>query len=255
MAALLTAVLLAMHAAVPHGLESKVVLQTSSNPVRKVVTMLQSMHKKITQEGEREQELYDKFMCYCKTYSDIKLQEAIASDKSKIDELTSAIKAAKGHLAQLGADLTKAKEELAAAKGAIAEATAIREKEGAAFTKSSTEDKTNIAAIEKAIAAIKKGTGAEFIQTGDAKDLQRLVSKQEMDEEDKHEVIAFLSQEEGSPGSDAIVGILANMLDMMKKNLADSTAAEDEAVSEYEQLMTAKEKEVKALMLAIEKKN
>jgi septal ring factor EnvC (AmiA/AmiB activator) len=254
MAALLTAVLLAMHAGMPHGLESRVVLQTTSNPVRKVVTMLQSMHKKITQEGEREKELYDKFMCYCKTYSDIKLQEAIASDKSKIDELTSAIQAAKGHLAQLGADLKKAKEEMAAAKSAIAEATAIREKEGAAYTKSSTEDKTNIAAIEKAIAAIKKGTGAEFIQTVDAKDLQGLVSKQEMDEEDKHELMAFLSQEEGSPGSDAIVGILANMLDMMKKNLADSTAAEEEAVSEYEQLMAAKEKEVKALMLAIEKK-
>lgn len=37
------------------------------NPIRKVVTMLQSMTKKVEAEGEKEQELYHKFMCYCKT--------------------------------------------------------------------------------------------------------------------------------------------------------------------------------------------
>eukprot|EP00446_Apocalathium_sp_SHHI-4_P002066 CAMPEP_0177189076 /NCGR_PEP_ID=MMETSP0367-20130122/20072_1 /TAXON_ID=447022 ORGANISM="Scrippsiella hangoei-like, Strain SHHI-4" /NCGR_SAMPLE_ID=MMETSP0367 /ASSEMBLY_ACC=CAM_ASM_000362 /LENGTH=80 /DNA_ID=CAMNT_0018636583 /DNA_START=61 /DNA_END=300 /DNA_ORIENTATION=- len=37
------------------------------NPIRRVVTMLQGMQTKIVEEGKRDQELYDKFMCYCTT--------------------------------------------------------------------------------------------------------------------------------------------------------------------------------------------
>jgi cytochrome c5 len=36
------------------------------NPIRKVVNMLQAMQKKVEAEGEKEKELFDKFMCYCK---------------------------------------------------------------------------------------------------------------------------------------------------------------------------------------------
>ena len=35
----------------------------AANPIRNVVTMLQTMQKKVEAEGEREQELFDKFMC------------------------------------------------------------------------------------------------------------------------------------------------------------------------------------------------
>jgi hypothetical protein len=34
----------------------------AANPIRKVVTMLQMMQKKVEQEGEKEKELFDKFM-------------------------------------------------------------------------------------------------------------------------------------------------------------------------------------------------
>jgi hypothetical protein len=40
--------------------------QVAANPIRKVVTMLQAMEKKVTAEGEKETELFEKFMCYCK---------------------------------------------------------------------------------------------------------------------------------------------------------------------------------------------
>ena len=36
----------------------------TANPIRKVVTMLQSLQKKVAAEGEKEQELFDKFMCW-----------------------------------------------------------------------------------------------------------------------------------------------------------------------------------------------
>ena len=39
---------------------------TAANPIRKVVTMLQNMQTKVTEEGKKEQDLFEKFMCYCK---------------------------------------------------------------------------------------------------------------------------------------------------------------------------------------------
>eukprot|EP00420_Gonyaulax_spinifera_P018603 CAMPEP_0197906656 /NCGR_PEP_ID=MMETSP1439-20131203/63168_1 /TAXON_ID=66791 /ORGANISM="Gonyaulax spinifera, Strain CCMP409" /LENGTH=71 /DNA_ID=CAMNT_0043528031 /DNA_START=57 /DNA_END=269 /DNA_ORIENTATION=- len=38
-----------------------------ANPIRRVVTMLQDMQRKVGAEGRKEEALYDKFMCYCKT--------------------------------------------------------------------------------------------------------------------------------------------------------------------------------------------
>ena len=38
----------------------------SGNPIRKVVSMMERMGKKIEEEGKHEEDLYDKFKCYCK---------------------------------------------------------------------------------------------------------------------------------------------------------------------------------------------
>merc|ERR1719301_325907 len=66
---------------------------TTANPVRKVVTMLQMMMNKIEKEAKAEQELYDKFMCYCKT-ADTDLSKAIEEANTKIPQLQSDIKTA-----------------------------------------------------------------------------------------------------------------------------------------------------------------
>merc|ERR550514_805880 len=70
------------------------------NPIRKVVTMLQNMQKKVEAEGKKEEELFEKFMCYCKGGKE-QLLATIDLNKKKIDELTSSIKASEGEKAQL----------------------------------------------------------------------------------------------------------------------------------------------------------
>ena len=77
-----------------------------------------------------------------------------------------------GQLGQLKEDLKKAQTDRAAAKTAIAEAIAIREKEAAEFATLSSELKTNIAAIGKAVAALQKGAGGAFLQTAAASTLK-----------------------------------------------------------------------------------
>jgi len=62
MAPKITCLLLAAGATLAHGSA----VEVTANPIRKVVGMLQAMQTKITAEGAKEQELFDKFMCYCK---------------------------------------------------------------------------------------------------------------------------------------------------------------------------------------------
>merc|ERR1719161_1630472 len=57
--------------------------EAQANPIRKVVNMLQMMSKKITAEGKKEDELFDKFMCYCKTGGST-LGTSIAEAEAKV---------------------------------------------------------------------------------------------------------------------------------------------------------------------------
>merc|ERR1719169_153897 len=108
----------------------------AANPIRKVVTMLQMMQKKIIEEGKKAEELYDKFMCYCETG---------AAALEKIPQLEAAIKEHGAMVEQLKTDVEQHKTDREAAKEAIAEAKALREKEGGAFAAESAELKSNIA--------------------------------------------------------------------------------------------------------------
>jgi len=228
----------------------------SANPIRKVVNMLQMMQKKVAAEGEKEKDLFEKFMCYCKT-SGGDLGKSIAAAEDKIPKLGAAIKEAEAKHAQLIADIKKAKEDRAAAKKSMSEASAIREKEAAAFAAQKAEDDTNIAALEKAIPAIEKGMGASFLQTGTAQVLRKLMIDQDMADSDRQEVMAFLSNTQSSeyaPASGEIVGILKQLHETMVKDLKEETAAEDAAIKSFKEMIASKEKEVGALGKSIEDK-
>ena len=87
----------------------------------KVVNLLQAMQKKVTAEGEKEKELYDKFMCYCKG-SGGELSSTISAAETKVPALGSDIEAAEGKLAQLKEELKQAQVDRSAAKQAISKA-------------------------------------------------------------------------------------------------------------------------------------
>jgi chromosome segregation ATPase len=136
-------------------------LLVSVNPIRRVVTMLQSMQKKVAEEGEKEKALFEKFMCYCKN-GEGQLSASIASATNTNEQLESSIKETDATLKQMKADLKTAQTDRADAKAAVAKATALREKEAAAYAKESGDLKTDIAALAKATAAIEKGMSGAF---------------------------------------------------------------------------------------------
>jgi len=228
----------------------------AANPIRKVVDMLQMMMKKIEAEGVKEKELFDKFMCYCAT-ADGTLGKSIADANIKIPQLEADIKTGSEEKAQMEADLEAHGSDRTAANEAMAKATEIREKEAKAFEAEHAEDKANLEALEKALAAIVKGLSGGFLQTNAAGVLRKLaVAKMDMFEIDRQALVSFLSgsQEDAAPGSDEIVGILKQLKDEMVKDLGEVVAAEDEAIKAYDELMVAKKEEVAALTKAIEEK-
>jgi DNA repair exonuclease SbcCD ATPase subunit len=227
-----------------------------ANPIRKVVNMLQTMQKKVEAEGEKEKELFEKFMCYCKN-SGGDLANSIADAENKVSELPSAVEEAEGQLAQFKEDLKKAQTDRTAAKAAIAEATAIREKEAAAFASLSGDLKTNIGGIQKALKALEAGGGAAFLQTADANILRNLVQNDDkLLDVDRDDLTAFLSNDsqESTQSLGAIMGILKQMGDTFNKNLDEAVATENEAIKTFDELVASKTKEIEALTSSIETK-
>merc|ERR1719408_1050105 len=228
------------------------------NPIRRVVSMLQLMQKKVTAEGKKEKELYDKFMCWCETGAD-DLEKAIADAETKIPQLESQISEMEAEKGQLAADIEKAKADKAEAKEALAQGKGLREKEHQAFLKESGDMKTNLDALTKAIAAIEKGMAGSFLQTGAATVLRRLTLSLSMTEADRDLMSSFLAEDQGeetgyAPQSGEIVGILKQMKDTMEKDLADLIAAEEEAAANFEDMMKAKAEQVEACTKEIEEK-
>jgi len=240
------------------AVETREKTKAFANPIRKVVTMLQSMQAKVEEEGEKELALYEKYMCYCKTAGG-DLSKGIADAGSSISEFGNKIKAAEEQKIVLAEELKSAQSDRTAAKKAMAEATAVREKEAAAFATEKAKSDKDIAAAGKAITAISKGMEGSFLQTKSAQLLKNvLITRHDLlMEDDRRDVLSFLSASEAegyAPQSGQILGILKQMYDEMVKGANDAEDAEKEAIKIYEELMAAKKKEVDALSKDIEAK-
>jgi len=226
----------------------------TANPIRRVVTMLQMMQKKVEAEGVKEKGLFEKFMCYCKNGAG-DLEKSISDAETKMGELGSDIKEAEAKLAQHESDLKDHRADRAQSQKAMKEATALREKEAKAFAKTKSDADANIGALSKAIPAIEKGMGGAFLQTNAASVLRQISINADMLPQDRETLAAFLSEgSQYAPKSGEIVGILKTMKDEMEKDLSDATNEENSAIASFESLEASKKKEIEALTKAIESK-
>merc|ERR1740138_1262223 len=118
------------------------------------------------------------------------------------------------------------------------------------------EESSASSSAKDAIDAISKGMAGGFLQTGAANTLRALaVGKEAMSEYERETLTAFLSTSAGyAPASGEIVGILKQLQENMEGELKDVTEAENAAITEFEGLVSAKEKEIAAATAAIESK-
>merc|ERR1719265_1416808 len=243
------------------------------------------MAKKVAAEGEKEEEMYEKFMCYCET-SGGALQKSIEEAEAKVPELMSAIEEAVAQKKQLEEELVQHRKDRADAKEAIEQATAIREKEAAEFAKEMAESNANIDALDRAIPAIEKGMGqvggmrgaplsseqaslqagrdamskkgfAAFMQTTvgkkDVARLQKLITNVESEsltDMDRSNVLSFLMQGSKQPISvDAYAPQSGEILGILKQLRDEMNADRKDAIEKEE----AAKKAYEGLVAAKEK--
>jgi len=227
-----------------------------ANPIRKVVTMLQTMQKTVEEEGEEEKKLYDKFMCYCSSGGK-DLETSIGSAEDKVSTLPSEIEAAQEKLAQMKDDIKQHQTDRAAAQRSMKKATAVRDKEAAEFAKLKAEADANMVAVAKAVVALEKGLGVGFLQTSAAQDLRTFImNKADIVDVDREVLVSFLSggNQGASPGTDQIIGMLKQMEASMKSVLSEGMAEEEAAIKSYKKMMDSKGEEVEALTASIDEK-
>merc|ERR1719201_3214727 len=190
--------------------------------------MLQMMQEKITEEGKKETELYDKFECYCTT-SGGQLNTGITASDGKIPHVETDIVEAENLKVQLEGDLKQHNADRDAASSTMKEASGVREKEANAFAKEKASYEANIDALDKAIKAIVSGMSASFVQTQSAQILRHYVqTSQQLGEFDREQILSFLSgSQEYAPKSGEVVGILKQLHEDMVAELADLTANEE----------------------------
>jgi len=129
-------------------------------------------------------------------------------------------------------------------------------KDTESFAAEQADQKANIAAIDRALESLRKGTGG-FLQSAAAKVVGRLMVDVELSNADRDALTDFLSQAHDAGyqrGSGQIVGILTDLKRIITKNLAEVMAAEERAQRDFERTTTPKSKELSTAAKLIEQK-
>jgi len=129
---------------------SKALDGTSATPVARVVNLLKEMSATLQKEMEEDEDLFNKLGCWCNT-NEYEKGNSISEAEAKITELEATIEGLTAKVAELGTKIKEVEAEVAADKTALAEATALREKQIQEFHGSELD---NIQAIENLKAAI-----------------------------------------------------------------------------------------------------
>jgi len=248
------------------------VAAAKNRPVSKVITLLKDMLGQLEKEAALDEEIYDKMACWCET-NDKDKTKSIADAESHINRLEAEIEEDTALSARLNAEIVKHKEEVAAAKKALEEATAIREREIADFNSEEKGLLEAISALSAAVEVLSKHHGAEdtamiqvpIVRMNDvAMSLQKLMLlhgdklKGVLTPSQRRAVGSFIQapqdyfdatptfKQSYAPQSGQIFGILNQMKEEFGKDLKDAQEKETAAQKAYEELKAAKEAEIAA---------
>merc|ERR1719506_2842931 len=140
------------------------VMDAKNRPVTKVINLLKDMLKQLEKEGEEDQDIYEKFGCWCVTYEKEKTK-SIADGQARITALTASIEALAADGATLNAEISNLQGELAKDTNALGEATALRGKQLAEFNQEEKDSLVSINSLKSAVIALSKAHGGSLLQT------------------------------------------------------------------------------------------
>jgi len=233
--------------------------EEASNPISRVVELLWEIKKNVEFEGEKEQKLFDKYECFCKT-GKANLEQNVADESMKTPQVQGDLGEAKSYLTRLAEEIRGAQQERKAVQKKMGQAEAMRRKDALAFSKSSSELNADIQALGKAIQALERGSGDAFLQTDEAGVLRDLVDSDKVAEDSREALMSLLgisedSEETVAGPSSEVIGICKQLKASFEESLAKATKQEEEDTKDYEMIQSSSTKEAKALASAIKTKS
>jgi len=234
--------------------------QKEENAVTRVVGLLESLQSRIEKDGKYEQASYDEYACWCEKTTG-QTAATITAVKDLLQTTGTTILRLKGSVATLSSEIQGLTEDIKSNQEQQAEATAIREKESAAYMAERTETEEALSALHKAIVVLGEATtGSAFVQTSKwdstVSDIVSKVSRASVSLKVSEKQLAMLGQLKSSyaPQSATIQGILSDMYATFAKNVQTATADEAKAHRNYEDLMATYQKQLNTLEETLVKK-
>eukprot|EP00933_Yihiella_yeosuensis_P047776 TRINITY_DN436_c0_g3_i2.p1 TRINITY_DN436_c0_g3~~TRINITY_DN436_c0_g3_i2.p1 ORF type:complete len:692 (-),score=248.97 TRINITY_DN436_c0_g3_i2:399-2474(-) len=226
------------------------------NPIRRVTKLLQKMSTKISEDGEKEEKLYDQFMCHCKQeLADFKTGKA--HFEAEVPKLEAKITQTQATIEQIQTEIDASRADEKTAKDSVSAADVEREKDHVEYVKEDEVLDESIETIGSTIPLLEKAMGGGFLQTK-AKLLSKLskaqvqrmrsvvMSSKKASEHDRQLVTSFFA--EGSHSPDASTGDVKVILnDALKEEQEEETANDEEESKEkniFTQLLEAKTEEI-----------
>jgi len=130
-------------------------VKADSSSIRKVITLIEDMKAQVDKDAADDEAAHEKYMCWCKTNEESKTQ-AIADAERRIDELTSLLEELAARESRLKTETAGLEQDIKDDTDALATATAIRDKESAAFQAEEADLKETIGLLKEAVDVLSK---------------------------------------------------------------------------------------------------
>jgi hypothetical protein len=135
-------------------------LEGKTNPIKRVINLLNDMKAQLEKEASKEAEMYDEMVCWCETNEKEKVK-AIADAEAKDKDLSAEIESRAARFGSVSTEIEAMKKQIAEDTEALKQATAIREKEAGAFRGNEKDMVQAITNLKNAVAVLKKHQGGD----------------------------------------------------------------------------------------------
>jgi len=243
---------------------------TTSNPLGKVIELMDSLTAKITAEGEEEAKAFKEYFEWCDDAA-ANLHNEIKNGNKKQEDLEAAISKASADIEAGSAKIEDLSAAISADEKELAEATAVREKEVATFEASEKDLMDAIDSLDRAIGILQKemSKSPAALAQIDTKNIDSMVksigsviSAASFSAQDQKNLVALVQSQQGSEAdeeafgapaaavytshSSSIFDVLEDMKEKAEGQLGELRKAESSAKHNYNMLKQSLEDSIGA---------
>merc|ERR1719326_844359 len=138
---------------------------TTGSPVERIVKLLETLKGTTLADGKAEQQIYDKYACWCEKTSARKASDIVQAQED-LRSLGQRILKLKGKVATRTAEIAELTQNINDNEEEQEKLTSVRQKENAEWAEASAEVKQALAALQDAIKVLSDATkpGAALLQ-------------------------------------------------------------------------------------------